>query len=411
MNKTILPADWQQVKLRDVLSKYKLGGNYDNTKKRTSCPLIKMGNVQRGYFDVKKIEYIAESAKVDLDDELKYGDLLFNTRNALDLVGKVAIWRTELPKAYYNSNLLKLSFKSNEVSSNFFMNYLLNARKAVRHLKRFATGTTSVAAIYTRDVLNLSFFLPPLDEQRKIVEVLESWDNYLNNLNDQIKCKNAIKRSLMRKLLDGDIRVSGFSKKWEVKPLSSYVELILRPISKPEKSFMALGIRSHCKGTFQKRDFDPRKIAMDILYEVLENDLVVNITFAWEGAIAIAKMEDKGGLVSHRFPTYVLKSGVGNVDYFRQFIQSKRFRHLLRLISPGGAGRNRVLSKKDFLKLKIRVSDYNEQVAIAQILTAADQEIEALKKKKLLIEQQKKILLNNLITGKIRFPEFTKSSN
>lgn len=210
----------------------------------------------------------------------------------------------------------------------------------------------------------------------------------------------------MRKLLEGKIRVPGFGNKWETKPLSFYVDLELRPISKPETKFKALGIRSHCKGTFQKLDFDPSKIAMDTLYEVKADDLIVNITFAWEGAIAIVKKDDEGGLVSHRFPTYTFKKHIGNVNFFKQFIQSKRFRHLLKLISPGGAGRNRVLSKKDFLKLKIQIPDYEEQTAIANILTAADRDIEALEKKKSLIEQQKKFLLNNLITGRIRLPEF-----
>ena len=43
---------------------------------------------------------------------------------------------------------------------------------------------------------------------------------------------------------------------------------------------------------------------MDMLYCIEPRDLVVNITFACEGAIAIATEEDGGGLVSHRFPTY-----------------------------------------------------------------------------------------------------------
>ena len=49
-----------------------------------------------------------------------------------------------------------------------------------------------------------------------------------------------------------------------------------------------------------------------------------------------------------------------------------------------------------------------EQVAIANILTQADEEVEAVKKKKKIIEDQKKYLLNNLITGKIRTPENMK---
>ena len=46
---------------------------------------------------------------------------------------------------------------------------------------------------------------------------------------------------------------------------------------------------------------------MDTLYRIESNDLIVNITFAWEGAIAIVSEQESGGLVSHRFPTYRLR--------------------------------------------------------------------------------------------------------
>ncbi len=49
------------------------------------------------------------------------------------------------------------------------------------------------------------------------------------------------------------------------------------------------------RGTFQKTDSEPDKIAMDKLYVVRNGDLVVNITFAWEGAIAIVNQDDDGG--------------------------------------------------------------------------------------------------------------------
>ena len=51
---------------------------------------------------------------------------------------------------------------------------------------------------------------------------------------------------------------------------------------------------------------------ISLVSSVLENDLVVNITFAWAGAIAIVKKEDDGGLVSHRFPTYTFKTNQTN---------------------------------------------------------------------------------------------------
>ncbi len=138
---------WKHCKLKDVLISYRLGGNYSNAEMVTSYPLIKMGNLGRGSINLDKIEYIPEDQIIDPKDLIKKNDLFFNTRNTLDLVGKVALWRGELPIAYYNSNLLRLDFENN-----IFMNCLFNEQKTLEKLKAIASGTTSVAAIYTKDL-------------------------------------------------------------------------------------------------------------------------------------------------------------------------------------------------------------------------------------------------------------------
>src|SRR5690606_21041385 len=115
-----------------------------------------------------------------------------------------------------------------------------------------------------------------------------------------------------------------------------------------------------------------------------------NITFAWEQAIAIANNKDNGGLVSHRFPTFVFKDGISSAMYFRYFIVQPHFKYLLNLISPGGAGRNRVMSKKDFPRLEVKIPSYDEQQAIAAILVTADVEIQKTQNHLRLLKKQKK---------------------
>ena len=80
-----------------------------------------------------------------------------------------------------------------------------------------------------------------------------------------------------------------------------------RPVDKPNEPYIRIGIRSHAKGTFQELVENPAEVNMDTLYVVKKDDIVVNITFAWEHAIALAIEEDDGKLVSHGFPTYVFR--------------------------------------------------------------------------------------------------------
>jgi type I restriction enzyme S subunit len=169
-----------------------------------------------------------------------------------------------------------------------------------------------------------------------------------------------------------------------------------REIPTPSKLYLAIGVRSHCRGTFQKPDSDPNAIAMDKLFVVKENDLIVNITFAWEGAIAMVKKRDDGGLVSHRFPTYTFDRSKVLSAFFKYVFVQKRFRYTLDLISPGGAGRNRVLSKKEFLKIKWTMPLIEEQKKIASFLETIDKKIEKVTNQLTQTQKFKKGLLQQM---------------
>lgn len=252
------------------------------------------------------------------------------------------------------------------------------------------------------ELKNIQLPIPPLPEQQKIAEILSTWDDAIATCKKTIDTLKDRNKGLAQQLLTGKKRLSGFSEKWEVKPLGDLLIYTPREVDKPNETFLALGLRSHGKGVFHKPDFEPSAIAMTKLYEVKENDLVVNITFAWEQAIAIASKKDEGGLVSHRFPTYTFNPKTATHLYFKFFILQSFFKSMLELISPGGAGRNRVMSKKDFLKLEVKVPKIEEQIAIAQVLETADQELKSYEAKLEAFQLQKKGLMQQLLTGKIR---------
>lgn len=57
--------------------------------------------------------------------------------------------------------------------------------------------------------------------------------------------------------------------------MGDLVTPVIREVSKPEKPYTKLSIRSHAKGTYHQLVNDPSKVAMDKLYVVKENDLQV----------------------------------------------------------------------------------------------------------------------------------------
>ncbi|AKA70472.1 restriction endonuclease subunit S [Clostridium scatologenes] len=208
------------------------------------------------------------------------------------------------------------------------------------------------------------------------------------------------------------LRFLGFTKPWEQRKLSELVTLVVREVPKPTESYEKISVRSHAKGTFHQKIENPDDVAMDKLFVVRENDLIVNITFAWEHAIAVANKEDDGLLVSHRFPTYTMSNS--DVGFIKYVVSQENFRRKMEMISPGGAGRNRVLDKKGFLDIKIIAPiEIEEQNKIGVIFTKLDYLINLHQRKLNHLQDKKKSLLQKMFpkNGKdfpeLRFPGFT----
>ncbi|TGK79190.1 restriction endonuclease subunit S [Leptospira noumeaensis] len=245
---------------------------------------------------------------------------------------------------------------------------------------------------------------PSLPEQKKIADCLSSLDELIQFQTKKLEVVQSHKKGLLQNLFPAEgetvprLRFPEFegTGDWVERKLGEVCVAELREVAKPTERYLGLGIRSHGKGTFQKLEQDPKGNSMDVLYQVHENDLIVSITFAWEGAIAIASREDHGGLVSHRFPTYVFKHEETISNFFRYIITKKSFVYKLGLISPGGAGRNRVMNKKDFHELKEYFSSLPEQQRIADCLSSVDaliqEQLDALEK----LKTHKKGLLQGL---------------
>ena len=208
MQKLLQPKEgWEVKKLGEVLKGIQLGGNYPNSEVISDFPLIKMGNIQRGYISSSKIEYIISDFFPEKSDKLNFGDVLFNTRNTLELVGKVSIWKDELEVAYFNSNLMRFEFSQEYISSNYFMNSIFNTQNIISKLKDIATGTTSVAAIYTRDLMKLEISIPSKEEQTRIATILSDMDAEITALETKLEKYKRVKLGMMQNLLTGKIRL------------------------------------------------------------------------------------------------------------------------------------------------------------------------------------------------------------
>lgn len=323
------------------------------------------------------------SAKV-----LPKGTILLTTRASL---GDMAILKN---KATTNQGFQSLIIKEN--FNNEFVYYMKD--KISKFCYKNSSGSTFLE-ISKSNLEKFKAIIPSLKEQTKIANFLSNVDNIIEEQEGKVKDLEQYKKGMMQKIFEQEVRFKDENgeeyPEWEEKWFSEILIEDLYPVKKPNKPYEKLSVRSHAKGTFSSLVEKPEEVAMDTLYEVKANQLIVNITFAWEHAIAIVNKEDEGKLVSHRFPTYKFSNN-SNYKFYRYVITQKIIKYKLGLASPGGAGRNRVLNKKEFLKIEVPNPCLQEQTKIANFLSNIDNIIEEENKKLEDLKLWKKGLLQQM---------------
>jgi len=407
----VIPEEWEVKSLGSVLSKGRLGGNYANQDAAAELPLMKMGNLARGYFDLSKVQFITPGVTPEPAHRLVYGDVLFNTRNTLDLVGKVAIWRDELPVAYYNSNLMRLEFDPEQVCSNEYANYSLNTEGAVSRLRGLATGTTSVAAIYTRDLMKLQVLVPPKPEQGAIADALSDVDGLLGGLDRLIAKKRDLKQAAMQQLLTGQTRLPGFHDEWvplnmadnsNLKARIGWQGLTTAEYLKTGDYFLVTGTDfsvgriawSSCCFVAAERYTQDRNIQLQSKDILLTKDGTIG---------KVAYVDHLPGPATLNSGVFVIrpKGEAYEPHFFYYILTSRIFEEFLNKLAAGSTISH--LYQKDFVTFSFLVPPtIPEQTAIAEVLTEMDAELAALEQRREKTRALKQAMMQELLTGRTR---------
>lgn len=403
-----IPKSWNSIKFGLTNARAILGGNYSAGESEEGVPLIKMGNLGRGYVNLNKVEYLPVGESYDESFLLNDGDFLFNTRNSLNLVGKVSIWRSELPKALYNSNILKISFDKKLVDSSKYMNYLFNSALGLSQLSLIAKGTTSVAAIYYKELKSLIFMLPPLNEQRKIL-------NFLDHETAKIDTLIAKQEKLIELLKEKRQALVN----WAIEQVDTIevrfgrvVEQQFRLVDREnERCYVALGLFNRGRGIFHKEPTNGDELGDSTFYWAKSGDLIISGQFAWEGSIALASDTENETILSHRYPILKGIAQLMNTEYLWAFLTTEVGDFLLNENSVGAAGRNRPLNINRLLKEDIPVPPLSAQLMVSKVVKAEKKLNKLIEKEIVLLKEKKVSLISAAVTGQIDVTDWSGANN
>lgn len=214
-------GEWRKIKFVEHILSIQTGTNLLGNLQNNGTPLLKMGNLQRGFFILDKLEYLDEQTKIEPQNMVYYGDFFFNTRNTLDLVGKGATWTGESGKFAFNSNIARFNFKN---INTIFYNYLYNTPKVLLQVRARAMGTTSVAAIYPNSLNSITYYLPYKAEQQQIASYFKSLDILIQSTTKKIASLKQLKSASLISMFPqvGEtkprVRFKGFEEDWKTVP-------------------------------------------------------------------------------------------------------------------------------------------------------------------------------------------------
>jgi type I restriction enzyme S subunit len=298
-----------------------------------------------------------------------------------------------------------------------FLYYFIKSNK--KKLLRLSCGSTFLE-LSRKDLEKVIILLPPPEEQKSIVSVIEKWDKYIEILDQKIQIKKDIKRYFMQVLLEGKLRIPGDVDEWKSLKLKD-IGLCIRGVSYKPKEDLLTSTGSNAYTLLRSTNVQDGKLILEDI-QIVRSEKVKDEQILKPGDIVICMANGSKRLVGKstqfnmRSDRYTVGAFMGifrikdksYINYVRQFFNTDRYRYYISNLLSGTSINNLKSSDIESIPFKVPTSSAKRET-ISSILSKSDEEITMLEKQRDIIEEQRKYLLNNLVTGEIRLPKFRKS--
>lgn len=261
-----------------------------------------------------------------------------------------------------------------------FLYYLLSSDSVYQQYISMAAGS-SVKNLNKEKVSALVVAYPEIGEQEKIAEALSCIDSLIAYLEKELTKKKAIKQGAMQELLTGKKRLPGFSGEWQTIPLINALTvghgMSQHNVESPTGKYPILATGG--------------EIGKATTYLWAKPSVLIGR----KGTINKPQYMDRPfWSIDTLFYTRI-KEGYYPKFLYYVFCQ-------IDWLNYNEASGVPSLSAKTIESIEVQVPEYAEQIAIADLLSEMDSEIELLEQKLAKYRQLKQGMMQQLLTGKIR---------
>ncbi|MBE0471386.1 MAG: restriction endonuclease subunit S [Methyloprofundus sp.] len=261
------------------------------------------------------------------------------------------------------------------------------------------------------EFLKLDLLLPHVSHQKKIAQILSTWDNAISATERLLENSQQRKKALMQQLLTGKKRLPGFEGEWSTVKLGDLGDTYGGLTGKTKEDFGSgepyiTYMSVFADGAIIPDKFDYVKLKEgEKQHSVEYGDILFTTSSETPEEVGMAsvmleRLPLKVYLNSFCFGFRLSSLDVLIPEYAKYYMRSEGIRRAIANLAQGATRYN--LSKRQLLKISLHLPCVSEQQAIANVLTTADQEIDAIQKRLDHLKQEKKALMQQLLTGKRR---------
>jgi type I restriction enzyme S subunit len=370
-------------------------------------PYLRVANILDGSIDAIQVNQMQFTDKEFEVFRLVGGDILLNEGQSLQLVGRPAIYRNDPPECCFQNTLIRYrAFRGFDTE---FMLRLFQYCLYSGAFAAIATQTTSIAHLGLSRFANLRIPIPPHDEQRFMAAVIDTADAAVRKSEALLEAKINYKRALGEDLLTGRRRFPEFTGEgWHRVVIGHVLEEIERPVVwDDDASYDLVSVRRRSGGLFRRGEKQGATILTKRLKQVREGDFVLSKMQVVHGAWATVTQEFDLCHVSDSYITLIAKQPLRIDTTFLGYLSQLTELYSLALKCSHGVHIEKMtFNLNEFLRKSIQIPSLPEQRRIADCLSLLDDEIRLLRRRRDILKLQKQGLMQRLLTGEVRLPEF-----
>ena len=296
-----------------------------------------------------------------------------------------------------------------------FLYYLLSSDFVQKQYAAFAAGS-GVQNLNKEVVKKVEVFLPPLPEQRKIAQLLSSFDTYIDDIDVLIDKKKNIREGVLEDLMSANTRLDGFSSDWVTYSFADYFSFISNN-TYPRDQLSEHGeignvhygdVLIKYGDVLSDNDEIPRLIngsnvkEKDLLRKL---DVIIADTAEDDTVGKVVQIGDVSIQLVSGLHTVACRPNYRTADGFLGYYMNSMNYH--EQLYPYITGiKVSSVSKKSFKETELCIpTDIEEQKAIVEVMKALDEEIETLMEEREKMVQIREGAMGDLLTGSVRLPD------